>query len=223
MTRTSPLTIKNVFVLRVDNYRPDLCRYTIPTIKYWAARIGAVYREITDRVYPDWPVTYEKMQVYELGVGAIWNILVDADFMLHPDLPDFTKTLLEPPVVGIHYGFKASTFFKDDVYFARVGHDQGIAGGFVITSYLTHDLWEPLDMSCRLALTRTKRAFIVDEYCLSRNLAKYGLKYSGIEYTPEIAKQMIHIGSEERSDEERKADVEKARCLYLEWFKAAPI
>jgi hypothetical protein len=213
--------LKNVFVLRVNDYRPDLCRYTIPTVKLWASRIGARYTEITTRVFPEWPVTYEKLQVHRLGVGADWNILVDADFMLHPELPDFTETL-DRNTVGMHYGFNASTMFMNDIYFERDGRDLGIAGGFVITSRLTHDLWTPLEFDWQTARQRLRREFIVDEYCLSRNLAKFGLYHSGVERGPEIAEKMIHIGNEEKTDTERALDVETARRIYLDWFGREP-
>jgi hypothetical protein len=208
--------VKNLFVLRVNDYRPDLCRYTLPTIRGYAEKIGAKYVEITERVWPDWPVTYEKLQVHTLGAGADWNLLVDADFMLHPDLPDFTK-ILPPHVVGFHYGFNAANFFKSNIYFERCGHSQAIAGGFVLTSRLTHDLWTPLDMPLETALDQTKRAFIIDEYTLSRNLARFGLKFSGVEASPLIGKLMVHIGNEEKPEGERQSDVLKAKALFEEW------
>jgi hypothetical protein len=216
-----PIRFANVFVLRVNDYRPDLCRYTIPTIRLWAEKIGAAYVEITKRVFPEWPVTYEKMQVHRLGAGAAWNVLVDADFMLHPDLPNFLD-IVPPEYVGMHYGFPASSLFSKDVYFRRVDHDQGIAGGFVLTSALTHDLWTPFEFGVEEALKRTRRAFIVDELCLSRNLARYGLRYTGIESGPEIARMMVHIGNEEKTPEQKKADVNHARNLYLDWFGREP-
>lgn len=208
---------KNVFVLRVNNYRPDLCALTLPTIQAWAKKIGANYREITHRVYPEWPVTYEKIQVHALGADAAWNYLVDADFMLHPDLPDFTA-VVKPDMVGIHYGFDADRYFTPDIYFQRCGHNQAIAGGFVLTSHLTHDLWTPLEFGVEEARKRVRRQHCMDEYCISRNLARFGLTYTGLQYSDEIARQMIHLGTEEKTDSERDNDLKTARRLYHKWF-----
>lgn len=211
---------KNVFVVNIGSYRPDLCEYTLPTIRRYAEKIGATYREITYRIFhPDTPITYEKLQVHRLGKDAYWNILVDADFLLHPNLPDFTQ-ILDPAVVGIHYGFPANQFFTNDIYFERDGRNQGIAGGFVITSNLTHDLWEPLE-DHNAGLAATKRKFILDEYTISRNLAKYGLKYTGVEFNVEIKNMLIHIGNEERTLEQRMDDVTRARAIYESWFSGS--
>lgn len=208
--------IKNVFVLNINDYRPDLCEYTMPTLKTYAEKIGADFRLITERKFPGWPITYEKLQVHELGEGADWNILIDADFLLHPDLPDFT-TMLNPSVVGIHYGFKISSMFKTNRYFKRARHDTAIAGGFVITSDLTHELWEPLDISWEEARKETRREFIIDEYTMTRNLCKYGFPFTGVQFSDTVAKQMIHIGNEERSVEDKAKDVDFARDTLKAW------
>lgn len=210
--------MKNIFVLNINNYRPDLCVYTLPTIKDYAEKIDANLHIITERVFPDnFPVTIEKLQVHKLGEDAYWNILIDADFMLHPNLPDFT-TILKPDFVGVHYGFPASKYFENDIYFERDGRNIGLAGGFIITSNLTHDLWSPPEIKMGELLSKTKRPFIIDEYCISRNLAKYGLKYTGLEFNREIAEMMIHIGNEEKSETERKEGVKLAKSLYEQWF-----
>lgn len=208
--------MKNVFVLHVDNYRPDLCKYTLPTIRAWADKIGANFRFIQARKFNGWPITYEKMQVHELGRGARWNILVDADFLLHPDLPDFTA-MLDRSVVGIHYGFSWKKYFQPNPYLERAGHDQAVAGGFVITSDWTHDLWEPLPMTPAQALSQTKRAFIVDEYAMTHNLCKYGLKFTGVQFSEAISRQMIHVGNEEKTPEQRAKDVQLAADTVSAW------
>jgi hypothetical protein len=195
---------------------PDLCEITLPNIKAYAKKIGAEFHLITDRWFPNWPVTYEKMQVHQRGLGADWNILVDADFLLHPDLPDFTQ-MLQQTHVGIHYGFDWQHFFEADDYFLRQPNKTGIVSSFLITSRLTHDLWRPLNMDLQTALTKTKRHFIIDEYALTRNLHKYGLNYVGVEFSPAIAKMMVHLGNEEKTPMERAMNVEAARNTLQAW------
>lgn len=211
---------KNLFVVCVDNYQPDLCVWTIPTLKNYADKIGAKFNLITERKFPDWPPSYEKMQVHELGKHAHWNILVDADFLLHPDLPDFT-TMLDPTAIGVHYGFAANQYFKPNKYFIRDGRNQGLAGNFIMTSSLTHDLWTPLEISKEDALSQFKNPMQVDEFTLSRNLAKFGLKFSGVEFNKQIAEMMIHVGNQNKSDEQIAQSISLAKHKHLVWLRGA--
>lgn len=202
---------KALWVVRVDNYFPDLCELTIPTIKKYSEKIGADYIEITERKYPEFPPTYEKLQIYDLGKSFDWNILLDADNVISPSAFDITS-FLDPRVVGFMSAFDANNMFytKDDPYFERDGRNVGIASGLVITSSLTHDLWTPLDMTAEEAKKRTKRWFIIDEYCLSRNLARFGLKFSGLNLNDAINRLFVHVGVEE---EDKSLCVEKARNI----------
>lgn len=210
---------KVVYVVRVNNYLPDLCEYTIPNLKCYAKKIGADFIEIMDRKYPEFPPTYEKLQVYDLGYNNEWNILVDADFLLHPLTPDFTK-ILKPEQVGFDYGYKASVFLDtSSKYFVRDGRDRGIATGLVVTHHINHDLWTPLEGSWDEVKVYTKREHIIDEYCLSRNLAKFGLKYFGLlQNFKEIREKcLIHLGTEGKSEGERAFIVDRAKNLVSEW------
>lgn len=208
-----------VYVVRVDNYFPELCEVTLPNIKMYAEKIGGELIEITERKYPDFPPTYEKVQVYELGYKNEWNILIDADFLIHPLTPNFTK-ILNPNVVGINYGYDANAYLDTrSIYFQRDGRNRGIATGLVMTNNLTHDLWEPLPYDWKTARKYTKREFIIDEYCLSRNLARYGLKYQGIlQEFPDIRDNcLIHLGVEEKTDEQKRDVINRAKSLIDSW------
>lgn len=208
---------KTLFVLRTNNYFPQLCQYTLPTIKAWAKKHGWEYREITESKWPEWPATYDKMQVHELGKDSFWNLLVDADCLLHPELSCPT-TVVGADHVGTSYAFRALNMFEGDRYFIRDGRNIGLAGGFVLTSVMTHELWEPLDMQKDEALSKTKRAHIVDEYCMSRNLAKYGLKHCGVSLDPD--KYIVHIGMGEQEDVAER--VERAKKVYEEFCSIDP-
>lgn len=207
---------KKVFVLRTLGYRPDLCEFTIPTIKAWADKISADFFTIGTRHFPGWPVTYEKLQIHELGKDSDWNILIDADVMLKPTLPDITQ-YLPPNGVATAFAFDADNMFKKDVYFERDGRNIGLATNFVVSTRLSHDLWKPLDMTFEQAKELSKREFILDEYALSRNLAKYGLQHTGILPEEALAEMVIHFGSEERSKQEKEKDVERAKLILQEW------
>ena len=185
---------KGIFTVVVDNYRPDICEKTLPTIKSYADKIGAEHIIISGRKFPEWPATYEKMQIFELGKNYDFCILIDADMMVASNAPDFTTGIL-PGYVGVLEAFNADNLFQKDEYFIKDGRNIGLASNFVITDKETHKLWEPLDMAWEEARKKTKREFIIDEYCLSRNLAKYGFKFTGLNYSDEVVWLFHHLGA----------------------------
>ena len=208
-----------IWVLNINNYWPELCEITLPTLKWYAKKLDADFNLITERKYDGFPITYEKVQVHELGKEYQWNILLDADFLIHPLCPDM-RNFIPIDTVGASHGYASNSWLDtDDIYFSRDGRNQGLATGLIMTSDLTHDLWEPLDMSLEEALTKVKRKHILDEYCLSRNLAKYGLKYMGIfQQHPSIREtNLIHLGCEEKTDEEKAKTIQRAKEIVESW------
>lgn len=67
---------KTVFTLNVDGYAPEITALTYPLIEAYAEKIGADFHIISERKFPEWPVTYEKLQIFELAreMGNDWNI-----------------------------------------------------------------------------------------------------------------------------------------------------
>jgi len=172
---------KAVWVLLIGDYFKELCSVTLPTIEAYAKRIGADLKYITERKFPEFPITYEKLQIFELGKEYFWNILIDADTIIKPSYPDVTG--LNPAnTVGFEKQYQASFLFQANKWFVKDERNIGLAGNFIVTSRLTHDLWEPLPMSfdeLKTVFGKT-RHHIMDEYVLSTNLAKYGYKAGGI-------------------------------------------
>jgi hypothetical protein len=170
---------KVLYTVCVDNYFPELMRYTLPNIQAFADRIGADFHVIKDRKYPEFPPTYEKLQIHELGRANDWNLLVDADAMFHPQSPD--PTLIVPPTaVGHNIQIRCTDLYNMDEYFVRDGRFIGVVTNYMCVSNLCHDIWTPLEFSAEEAKKRTRRWFTVDEYCASRNMARFGLKSAGI-------------------------------------------
>lgn len=179
---------KAVFTLNVGNYRPDIRAMTYPLMQHWAHKIGAEFHEITERKYPDWPPVYEKLQIRELARdgGFEWIIYLDADTLVYPDTPDWTALLPKDTVAC--YGFDwAPVRSAMDEYFLRNGRMIGWAGWHSIASHWCLDLWTPLEMTPEEAFKRlhpTVResqrgmpaSHLIDDYCLSRNVARFGLK-----------------------------------------------
>lgn len=183
---------KTVFTLSVDNYSPQITELTYPLIKQYADKIGAEFYVISERKYPDMPVTYEKLQIYDLGreMGNDWNIFFDSDTLVHPETIDFTTQIDKSTVM--HNGWDmASVRWKYDNTFLRDGRNIGSCNWCAIASDWCLDLWHPLDISYEEALDNIyptplelksgiTREHLIDDYTLSRNIARFGLKFKSI-------------------------------------------
>lgn len=180
---------KTIFLLNVDNYAPEITALTYPYIEKYAKKIQADIHKITERKFPDFPVTYEKLQIYELAqqMENDWNIYIDSDALVHPDTPDFTSLLSRDTV--LHNGTDFSPIrFRPDRFFKRDGRSVGSCNWFTIASDWCIELWHPLDdLTASEAVsnifpisderkTNVTAEHLIDDYTLSRNIAKYGLK-----------------------------------------------
>lgn len=182
---------KTIFTLNVDGYSPEITDITYPLIKRYAKHIDADLHIIKDRKFPDWPVTYEKLQIYELAqqMENDWNIYIDSDALIHPETLDWTLHLKRDTVA--HNGADmGGVRWKYDRFFQRDGRNIGSCNWFTIASDLNIELWKPLDdLTLEEALeninptveeinTVITPEHLIDDYTLSRNIAKYGLKFT---------------------------------------------
>jgi hypothetical protein len=181
---------KVLYTLNINNYAPEICALTMPLIKGYAHKIGAEHVEITERRFPGWPIVYEKLQIYRLAREnkADWNIYIDSDALVHPETLDWTCFLPRDTVA--HNGFDmANIRWRYDEYFMRDGRNIGSCNWMTIASDWCLDLWRPLDdLTLEQALERIQptmtekatglidSAHLIDDYTLSRNIARFGLK-----------------------------------------------
>lgn len=174
---------KCIYVVATPGWQTAMCELTLPNLKAYADKLRADFRIISERKFPGFPPEYEKHQIYELGQEYDWNISLDADMLIRPDIDDFTSW--HPPYyVGNWWFYDLRAVFDIDIepYFRRDGRYYGLVECLVATTPYTHDLWEPLpgkfdDWTKMFTDGYTRR---ISEFNLSRNLAKYGLKISGI-------------------------------------------
>jgi hypothetical protein len=183
---------KAIWLLNIDDYAPEVTRITYPLIERYASKIGADVELISERRYPDWPVVYEKLQIHELGTGNDWNIYIDSDALVHPDLFDITEML--PRDTVLHNGRDiAGNRWRYDKYFRRDGRHIGSCNWFTIASDWCIDLWEPLHdltfpqalenislVNCEVVSGVMDTGHLIDDYTLSRNIARYGLKFESM-------------------------------------------
>ena len=182
---------KTVFTLNVDGYSPEMTALTYPLLKAYARKIDADFHVISERKFPEWPVTFEKLQIYELAqqMENDWNIYIDADALVHPDTPDLTSILDRDTVA--HFGSDfAPARWRSDRFFRRDGRHISSGNWLAIASDLCIDLWKPPDdLTPAKAIANIQPSVaervggvvtaphLIDDYLLSRNIAKYGLKY----------------------------------------------
>jgi hypothetical protein len=185
---------KTIYTLQVDNYMPEMTKITFKYMQIYADKIGANFKVITERKFPDMPVTYEKFQIYEIGQedGNDWNIYLDADAFINPEAIDFTNFINKDTVLNYNKDF-SNIRFRHDKYFTRDGRNIGCGNWFTVVSDLCIDLWKPLDditvnqaieniypVMQERTLIGMKKDHLIDDYVTSRNVAKYGLKHTTV-------------------------------------------
>lgn len=184
---------KTIYTLNIDGYSPEITAITYPLIKHWAHKINADFHIIDKRKYPDYTPVYEKLQIYELQVenGDDWSYYVDSDALIHPDMFDPTEFVTKDFV--LHNGSDmANNRWRYDRFFRRDGRHIGSCDWFTIGSDWCRELWHPLDdITYDDALenifpiqeelnTVITRDHLIDDYVLSRNIAKYGLHFKTV-------------------------------------------
>lgn len=179
---------KALWTLCVNGYPEEITKRTHPLLRYYAAKIGADFRIISTRRWPHLPPAYEKLQIYELGREYDWNLFVDSDALVSPDLFDLTEHIGKDTV--LHYG---SDFANDrwtyDRFFRRDGRNIGSGNWFTLASDWCIELWEPLtDLTHEQAVARIhpirqeacaglEPAHFIDDFTVGRNIAKYGFHF----------------------------------------------
>src|SRR5208283_4171994 len=129
-----PIT-KTIYTLNIVNYEPAIRELCFPLLQHYAKKIGAALHVIAKRQFPEWPVTYEKLQVYDLAKfhGSEWNIYIDADALVNPECFDFTDHL--PKNTVCHNGRDmAGIRWSMDPYFRRDGRWIGSCNWLAIAS-----------------------------------------------------------------------------------------
>jgi hypothetical protein len=207
---------KVLYTLNINKYAPEITALTFPLMKTFCKKIGAEFHVITEREYPEWPITYEKLQIFRLGRGRFavadehrtsvsnalangryepppdWNWFLDADTLISPEMFDPTDHLSKDTVC--HNGKDMGGLrWRYDQYFRRDGRHIGSCNWCTIASDWCLDLWHPLeDLTLEQALANIHPTInertcgfcepehLIDDYTLSRNIARYGLKTTTI-------------------------------------------
>lgn len=177
---------KAIVTTTVNNYQPELCQYTIPNLKRYADIIGADFFQTSDRIFPELHPAYEKLQVHEIAKHYDKTILIDADIMLHPRIPDLTESYgINEIGLWMQYDIMSPDFSLWDLninrHFIKDGRNLGVVGALVGCSKYTYDIFEPIPVEEALEIqSKIYRPAIIDEYVMSHNMAKYSYRYTSI-------------------------------------------
>jgi hypothetical protein len=184
---------KLIVTMNIDNYLPKLWEMTFPFLERYAQKIRAEIKVITEKKFKECGIQWEKFQTYELSKGYDFTLFVDADVLIHPDTPDLFSFLDKNEI--LYKGFYTFRYSQDDIYFRRDGRYIDIHGFIQAASDWTRDIWNPV---CELTNEEiktnifpfqseinfgysTKNGTFLDEWQMSRNVAKYGLKAKHIQ------------------------------------------
>ena len=182
---------KTIYTLNIGGYNTRITDITYPFIRYYANKIGADFHIITEKKFPGWPPVYEKLQIYELAQkhGNDWNIFVDSDCLIHPETIDWTEHIPKDTVAQNGSDF-ANIRWKYDRFFRRDGRHIGTCNWFSVFSDWCIEMMKPCDdmsldeiLTCVSPTTEEYNfgmvlGHFVDDYVISRNIAKYGIKYT---------------------------------------------
>ena len=186
---------KTLYTLNIDNYAPELTAITFPLMKKYADKIGAEFYVIDQRIItkdrPELPCVLEKLQIYNLGREHQndWNLFFDADTMIHPQMYDPTSVVTKDITISGYSSDFIPVRFRPDEYFLRDGRMIGKGNWCGIASDWCLDYWHPLDdISYEEAFehiyptvdettTVVTREHLIDDFIVSRNIARYGLKH----------------------------------------------
>jgi len=182
---------KTLYTLATDGWEPDITAITFPLLKRYADKIGADFYRISERKSPDMPAGYEKFQVWNIEKErqSDWILYVDADALIHPDLFDITAIIGKDITVSYGTDF-VPVRFTPDKYFLRDRRWIGKGNWFAIFSNWCLDYYHPLDditfeeavANIHPTVEESKSGVIdpkhlIDDYVVSRNIARYGLKH----------------------------------------------
>lgn len=180
---------QTIYTLVVDAFAPDIVAITVPLMEQYAEKIGAELVTITERLHPELPACMEKFQVRELAAerGDSWSLFLDADTLVHPDLPDLS-TLTPPHSVVFNASDYAPVRFRPNGWSRRDGRHIApgswlVGGSRSVWSDLWFPITEPIGVACDQILpaaveraAKIDAAHLLDDYVLSRNVARFGLR-----------------------------------------------
>jgi hypothetical protein len=159
---------KTVVTLDI-NYPKEITDITFPCMEKYAENIGAEFLILTERKFPNLPITQEKFQLYDLDSDYI--IFLDADALINPKAFDFST--LDSDIIVV-----AELLNGDDFSILSLPGKNKIRihSAFLAFSkqckYLVQPNINPLKYTDDIL--SDKKEWHLDEYIMTLNLLNYG-------------------------------------------------
>jgi len=182
---------KALVTLRIGDYLPELWRLLAPFMEAWARKIGAEFIVLTERKLTHEgcgkPLNYEKFQIYDIAPHYDWTFFLDSDAFINIDTPDWSEMVNDKSFCMFNGIDNRLNRFRATNYSRRSGSRVGACTWNVICSDWTADLWTPPDNFAAAVENITlqwnearsghcPQAHLIDDYQLSENVARFGLK-----------------------------------------------
>lgn len=195
---------KALVTLRIGDFLPLCWQFTKPYMELWAKKIGAEFIVLDQRQLTKEgdgkPLNYEKFQLRDIAPRYDWTFFLDCDAFVHPDTPDWTEMVNDKSIVLFNGIDNRLNRFKASPYSRRSGSRVGACTWNVICSDWTADLWTPPEnyeqacenitlQWCEAKTGLCPRNHLIDDYQLSENIARFGLK---VKLLNDICKEMGH-------------------------------
>jgi hypothetical protein len=184
---------KCIYTLALKGYAPELVKTTFKLMRMYANKIEADFVVIEERKFPDKYPTYEKFQIYEMAKERKdeYIFFFDADTMIHPDFFDLSCVMTKDHICAGYSSDFTPQRFRHDENWLRDGRYIGKGSWFILCSDWTLDVWKPLyDIPYEQAVAdifplndevnKIKKTpeSLIDDYVVSRNIARFGLKHT---------------------------------------------
>ena len=163
------MTKKHIVCTLDINYNKDITNITLPAMETYAKNIGADFVILSDRKFPDLPITYEKFQLYDLEADHI--TFLDADAIINPKAPDFSKHYSDDIVIA--EWLDGSDFTPE----SPPGKNKfRIHSAFLSFSAANKFLVEPHENPLQYTpfILNKDPSWHIDEYIMSLNVLKHG-------------------------------------------------
>lgn len=197
---------KLIVTMCINNWEPEITAQSFALMKFHAAKIKADFIVIDKRKFPDKPLCFERFQIHDLVDHYDRIIQLDADLLMHPDMPDVTELVGKDTILMSTWDWAPKRFVMDK-YFHRDGRLISVPGFFLVTSDFHKDFWTvPDDLTLEEMLSNSTpvlhewagrklgRDHIVLDYIFSRNVARYGLKVESLQNLFKVCSSQNRMG-----------------------------
>ena len=196
---------KLIVTMCIGDWEPEITAQSFALMKFHAKKIKADFLVIDQRKFPDKPLCFERFQIRDLVDHYDWIIQLDADLLMHPDMPDVTEMVTKETILMSMWDWAPKRFVMDN-YFRRDGRYISVPGFYLVTSDYHKDFWTiPDDLTVEQMLDNVTpvmyewagrklgKDHVVLDYIFSRNVAKYGLKVESFQNLFKVCSSQKHM------------------------------